>query len=84
MLGKLRAWAKRVRDATERSGSTAVAKRADTGFVGAILVVAVPAYFTFVPPEPAAPVWPRRDLIMAAWLLVLIWPAWTCRPPPAR
>jgi hypothetical protein len=57
--------------AAEESGSNAVAKR-PIRFVGAILVVAVPTYFTFMPPVPGTSGWPTRVLIMTVWLLILI------------
>jgi len=71
MPDKKRTWIKRVRLAAEKSGSNAVAKR-PIRFVGAILVVAVPAYFTFIPPVPGTSGWPTRVLIMTIWLLILI------------
>jgi hypothetical protein len=71
MQGKSGSRIKQVLSAAERSGSTAVAKR-PVRFVGGILVVAVPAYFTFVPPVAGTTGWPTRILIMTGWLLVLV------------
>jgi hypothetical protein len=51
--------------------STAIAKR-PVRFAGGIAVAAVPAYFTFIPPEPGTTGWPIRVLIMTGWLIVLI------------
>jgi len=57
--------------AVEKRSSNAVARR-PIRFVGGILVVAVPAYFTFIPPVPGTTGWPTRDLIMTGWLLALV------------
>ena len=71
MPEKTQTLAQRALDAAEKRGADAVARRG-IRFLGGILVVAVPAYFTFVPPEPGTAGWPGRDLIMVGWLLVLI------------
>ena len=63
--------ARKALDAAEKRGADAVARRS-IRFLGGILVVAVPAYFTFLPPVPGTTGWPGRDLIMTGWLLVLI------------
>lgn len=62
---------KRVLSAVEERGSNAVAKRS-IRFFGGVLVAAVPAYFTFVPPVPGTSGWPTRVLVMTGWLLILI------------
>lgn len=71
MPDNLKTWIKIVLTAAEKGGLAAVAKR-PIRFFGAILVAAVPAYFTFVPPDPGTTIWPDRAVIMIAWVLLLI------------
>ena len=74
--------ARKALDAAEKRGADAVARRS-IRFLGGILVVAVPAYFTFLPPVPGTTGWPGRDLIMTGWLLVLIFAVFIASARPA-